>query len=325
IESWINERVTNETRGAIFSVYLIITQLAMIAGQYVIVVAAPEGHFPFMVAAILFALAILPTALSTAQSPAPLEQVRLNLKELYVNSPAALIGVFLAGGIAGAWQNFAPVFGTMNGMSNTAIASMLSLAILGSALAQYPFGWLSDRIDRRLVMIGVGAAGAVIVTAAGFQPVGTQAPGLLFFVLMCMTGAFIYPIYAILVAHANDHAAPEDYIQVSSGLLMVYGTGTMAGPIITARMTTLFGAGGLFITIAALNLAIAAYAAWRLTRRPAPAESDTMDFQTYAPATAQTPQSYTLAPSAEAAEEAAEAADTDREAGAPAEARTGGR
>ncbi len=308
IESWINGRVTNETRGAIFSVYLIITQLAMIAGQYAIVVAAPETDRPFMIAAILFALAILPTALSKAPSPEPLEQVHVKLKELYVNSPAALVGVFLAGGIAGSWQNFAPVFGAMSGMSNTAIATMVSLAILGSAVFQYPFGWLSDRIDRRIVMIGIGAAGAVIVAATAFMQVDAQSPGLAFFALMAMTGAFIYPIYAILVAHANDHAAPEDYVQVSSGLLMVYGVGTMAGPILTARITAWYGAGGMFITIALLNLAIAAYTAWRLTRRPAPSDEETMDFQTFAPATALTPQSYTLAPSAEVAEEAAEAA-----------------
>ncbi|MCG6856485.1 MAG: MFS transporter [Salaquimonas sp.] len=308
IESWINERVTNETRGAIFSVYLIITQLAMIAGQYVIVIAAPGTEKPFMIAAILFALAILPTALSKSPSPEPLEQVKLDLKGLYINSPAALIGVFLAGGIAGSWQNFAPVFGTMSGMSNTAIATMLSLAILGSAAFQYPFGWLSDRIDRRLVMIGIGAVGGIIVTGTGFMPVDSKAPGIVFYLLMAMTGAFIYPIYAILVAHANDHAAPEEYIHVSSGLLIVYGTGTMAGPIISARVIQWFGPGGMFITIAAMNLAIAAYAAWRLTRRPAPPEEEAMEFQTFAPATAQTPQSYTLAPAAEAAEEAAEAA-----------------
>ena len=315
IESWINVRVTNETRGAIFSVYLVITQLAMIAGQYVIVFAAPETDRPFMIAAILFALAILPMALSKSPSPEPLEQVKLNLRELYVNSPAALVGVFLAGAIAGAWQNFSPVFGNMSGMSNTAIATMLSLAILGSALFQYPFGRLSDKIDRRYVMVGIGIGGAVIGLTTGFWRFDPASPGIVFFSLMLLTGAFIYPVYAVLVAHANDHAAPEDYVHVSSSLLMVYGTGTMVGPLVTARATDWFGAGGLFITIAAMNLAIALHSGWRLVRRPAPPEEEAMEFQTLAPATAQTPQSYVLAPSAEAAEEMAETAAEDIQAG----------
>lgn len=309
IESWINERVTNESRGAIFSIYLIVTQLGIIAGQYVIVFASPETTAPFMIAAILFCLAILPTALSTAQTPAPLEQVTLNVASLYRNSPVALIGVVLAGAIAGAWQNFAPVFGAMSGLSNTSIATLLALAMLGSAVLQYPFGWISDRTDRRHVMIGIGLAGAVVCTIAAFFPVAAPRPGIAFFSLMVLTGAFIYPIYAILVAHANDHAPPQDYVQVSSSLLMVYGVGTMIGPILTARTTALFGAGGIFVTVAAMNLAIALYAGWRLTRRPAPAARDVAEFQALAPAPAQTPQSYTLAPSAEAAEEAAQHAE----------------
>ncbi|MEZ5790462.1 MAG: MFS transporter [Nitratireductor sp.] len=108
IESWLNERVGNESRGALFAIYAMITMAGVMTGQYVILFVDPGSQTAFMVAAILFALAILPTALSTAQSPQALTEVRLNIVDLYRNSPVALIGIFLAGSIAGAWQSFAP-------------------------------------------------------------------------------------------------------------------------------------------------------------------------------------------------------------------------
>ena len=110
IESWLNERISDENRGAMFSVYMIISQGAYMLGQYFLVLAEPEKETLFMIAAILYALAILPTALSKAQSPAPLTEVKLNFPRLFKNSPASVIGAFTAGMIAGAFGSFAPVF-----------------------------------------------------------------------------------------------------------------------------------------------------------------------------------------------------------------------
>ncbi len=239
IESWLNERVTNETRGAVFSFYLIVTQVGIIAGQYVIVFAPPDGLYAFMAAAMLFASAILPIALSTAPMPSPIAETRLNVAKLYRNSPASVVGVLLAGMLAGAWQNFAPVYATMNGLATVFISTILALSMVGSALSQYPMGRISDHVDRRFVMVAVGIGGAITCFyAAGYQ-VDAADPGIEFFVLMALVGAFVYPIYAVLVAHANDYARTDEYVEVSSGLLIVYGVGTMIGPLATARATVM--------------------------------------------------------------------------------------
>ena len=138
IESWLNERVTNETRGRIFSIYMIVSMSAMMSGQFAMPLARPETPTPFMLGAILFALAIIPTALSRAPSPKPLADVKLDLPSAFRNVPTAAVGVFLAGVIAGSWNNMAPVFGERIGFSTAEIATLLAITQAGGIALQYP-------------------------------------------------------------------------------------------------------------------------------------------------------------------------------------------
>ncbi|MEZ5790463.1 MAG: MFS transporter [Nitratireductor sp.] len=190
----------------------------------------------------------------------------------------------------------------MSGLSNVNVANVMAIVMVGSILFQYPMGRISDKMDRRIVMIAVGIGGALVCSFAAIHEIDGNNPGWLFFGLMMLAGGFIYPIYTILVAHANDHADPADYVHVSASMYLIYGMGSMAGPIITARTTAIFGAGGMFITIAAMNAMIAAYAAWRMTRRRRVKPDETTSVQPIAPLpgqTPQTPQTFELMPSPE--------------------------
>ncbi len=296
-ESWLNERVTNEQRGSMFSFYQIITLLAMAGGQYLLVIAEPERETLFMVAAILFALAVVPTAVSSAQSPAPLTHVSLDLPALFRNSPAAVVAAFLSGSIASAWTIFGPVFGQKVGLSTTLIATMLSAALLGSILFQYPLGKLSDKIDRRFVMVLagiIGAAAGTIMTMLAKD--GTYGP--LFYAAVVLYGGVIYSIYSLAVAHANDYADADDFVKIASGLLLVYGFGTMVGPLFTAQLMDILGPSGIFTFTTIAHTLFAAYALYRWFRRSQASEEDRVDFQTVGLARATTPESYNLDPRA---------------------------
>ena len=294
-ESWLNERVSNEQRGSLFSIYAITTMLAMAGGQFLLVVAEPTRDTLFMVAAILFALAVVPTAISKAQSPAPLTSVRLDVKGLFRNSPAAVVGAFLSGVISSAWTNFGPVFGQQVGMSSALIATLLASALLGSVLFQYPLGKLSDMIDRRYVMVIAGIMGI----AAGSMMAGlsqTSSFSGLFFVAVVLYGGVIYSIYSLAVAHANDFADSSNFVKISSGLLLVYGFGTMIGPLFTAQMMDMFGPSGVFTTTTIAHTIFAAYALYRTFRRRQVSEEERTDFRTIGLARANTPESYVLDP-----------------------------
>lgn len=300
IESWLNERLTNESRGSVFSVYMIVSLAAMMIGQYLLIVARPETQTLFMVGAILYALAVLPTALSKAQSPAPLTQVKFDLVKLFLNSPAAVVSSIVAGILSGAWANFAPVFAKLSGMSNTNIANILVFAMIGSIIFQLPIGRLSDMMDRRYIMIGTSFLGALAgFFLAGLTIVNGQ-PDFIFFAGIIVFGGFIYSIYSLAVAHANDHANPEDFVETSSGLLILFGVGSMIGPMAMAPIMDALGPTGLFTGMGAAHVLLAAFILFRVGLRSLPKDHETVDFQSVPIGKAQTPETYVLDPRADA-------------------------
>ena len=298
IESWLNERISNENRGTMFSVYLIISQVAFMGGQYALIIADPKTETLFMIAAVLYALAVLPTALSKAQSPAPLNQVRLDIKGLYRNSPASVIGAIVAGVIVGAYQSFAPVYGVERGMSSANIANMMVLVMLGATLLQFPLGKASDMMDRRYVMIALSLTGAATCFMLSGYTFDGNSPGIVFFSLMVLLGGFVYPLYGLVTAHANDYADAEDFVKVSSGLLILYGSGTMIGPLITGPIMEKLGTGALFQVIGFSHFVLACYISYRLLRRARPDDLETMDYQNTP--MGQTTETYSLDPRSDA-------------------------
>lgn len=293
IESWLNEKATNVTRGSVFSIYMMVTMAGLTTGQYILPLGNAATTELFIIAALFFAFAVLPTTLSSAQSPQPLSQASLDLKKLFANSPAAVIGNVIAGLVTGAWFSLGAVFGQDIGLSNGGIATMLAAATVGAVTLQYPIGRLSDRTDRRNVMIMAGifgvlaAVGAIIIV-----PLNSAAVYPFSFVL----GFVMFPIYGLNVAHANDYAEPDDFVSTSGGLLIIYGFGSMAGPLIAAVLMQLFGPAGFYVNMAASFAVYAAYAYYRRSRR-APADmEDRLDYRSFSYGKTPTPQTFELDP-----------------------------
>lgn len=296
IESWLNERVTNESRGTVFAVYLMVTYLGITAGQLGVGVGDPGTSTLFMVGAILFSLAILPTALSTAASPRPLTRVRIDLPRLFHNSPVAFLTVLLVGVINGAFGTLAAVWGRRIGLPTSLIALMMAMTVVSGAVTQLPAGRISDRTDRRYVIAGAAIAAAL----AGFAIVALKPtePWLVLTLVGCY-GALTYPIYGLAVAHANDYADASEFVAVSGGLLLLYGAGTMFGPLAAGAAMTRVGPEALFLVTALSHVSIAAYAIYRTYKRAPIPESVREAFKTAPSAPVATPASAELDPRAE--------------------------
>jgi MFS family permease len=296
IESWLNERATNESRGTIFAVYLMVTYLAITAGQLGVGAGDPATTTLFMSGAILFCLAVLPTALSTAASPRPLAQVKIDLRRLFLNSPVAFLTVLMVGVINGAFGTLAAVWGTRIGLSTGTIALMMGITVVSGAVTQVPVGRISDRTDRRYVITGAalaaGLAGLAIVVLEPSHPA-------LVLTLTGIYGALTYPIYGLAVAHANDYAEASDFVAVSGGLLLLYGAGTMVGPLAASAAMTAAGPEALFIVTAVSHATIAGYAVFRTFRRAPVPESVRDSFRNVPSPRATTPQTAALDPRAE--------------------------
>lgn len=296
IESWLNERATNETRGTVFSLYLTVTYLAVVGGQFLVAAGDPRETELFMLGAIFFCLAVLPTALSTAASPRPLQQARLDPGKLFSNSPVAVVTVVLVGVVNGAFGTLAAVFATEFGLSPALVALMMGITIVAGAITQLPAGRLSDHTDRRYV-IAAAAGGAALAGLAVFLLQPRDAALLL--AMTAIYGGLTYPIYGLAVAHANDFAEPGDFVAVSGGLLLLYGFGTMVGPLAASAAMTGLGPAALFLVTAVAQTAIAAYALYRATRRAPVPEAQRDAFLTVPSPRAITPQTAALDPRSE--------------------------
>jgi MFS family permease len=297
IESWLNERATNESRGAIFSFYISITLFGVVGGQMMVPFADVSTPILFMICGILYCLAIIPTAVSRAASPQPLKRVRLDLKGLYRNSPVSFIAILLIGTANGAYGTLVAVFGARAGLTEDMIAIMVSVTILAGAVAQFPAGRLSDRMDRRYVLAGLAGLGAVAgVGLSLFQPANVY----MILILVSLYGAAANALYPIAVAHANDHASSEDFVKISGGLLLLYGVGTIIGPTLGGPVMTWLGPHALFAVTALSHILVTAYAIFR-SRIRAPVPVEERDSYAGSPALAPsltTPESLLLNPRA---------------------------
>ncbi len=268
VESWLNEQSTAENRGRVFSIYQMVHFAASTGGQFLLVLRPPDDFFFFALAGIFYCLAILPTALSTARSPAPLSTTRLEVVALYRNSPVSFAASGLIGMANGAFGTLGPVYGIQIGLPVRDIATLMAAALLAGSLIQFPLGWLSDRTDRRRVLAGIALGATLVgVTIALLQPrpIGVVLP------LIAIFGMLIYPMWAIAVAHANDFAEPESFVGIAGGLLLLYGIGTAIGPIAAAAIMDTWRPDALFAFTAAAHGLVAAYAAYRITQRSVPA------------------------------------------------------
>ncbi|WP_128292423.1 MFS transporter [Afifella aestuarii] len=296
IESWLNERATNENRGMIFGIYMTITYVAIVVGQMLVAIGDPARDTSFMVGAIFFCLALLPLSLSRAAVPQPLAGVTLDLKRLFQNSPVGFVATLLVGVANGAFGTLGPLFGFQIGLGTAHIATLMSIAIIAGALIQMPAGRLSDRIDRRFMIGGAALLASIIgMGIAVFAPHNPIVLSLAF----ALYGGTSYALYSLAVAHANDFASDLSFVQVSSGLLLLYGIGTMAGPLVASGTMETFGPEGLFVTTAVAHFAMAVFSVYRTTRRAPPPQHERETFSAVPSPRMLTPQTAVLQPDPE--------------------------
>ncbi|MGR3493384.1 MAG: MFS transporter [Shimia sp.] len=292
VESWLSDRATPQSRGRIFGIYSMVNLLAMTGGQLAISLGDVSSFTFFAIAAMIYATALIPTALSTSQAPPPLTQVRLDIKALYRNSPVAVVGVCLVGLANGAFGTLAAVYADRVGLAVATIALFASIPVLAGAACQIPVGYASDRMDRRKVL---AATVVVAIIASALFIVLVPEGRTLNLIFVGVFGAAIFAMYPVIVAHANDHAPPGTAIQVSGGLLLTYGAGSIIGPLAAGYAMASYGPRALFITILIAHVVMLAYTLWRVTRRAAVIPEAKGTFQPTAPTRNETPGTVALA------------------------------
>jgi MFS family permease len=265
--------------------------LGQAAGQFLINLGEQAPALPYMAASMLLSLAVVPVALTRILQPAIVQRAPLAVRRLYAISPLGIVGATVTGVMLGAFYALGAVYVRRLGLDISHAAFFMSTVILGGVVLQWPLGWLSDRFDRRRVIIG-GFAAAVAVSVA-IVALGSAGAPLL--VLGALFGGVAFALYPLCVAHTNDHLSSEDRVGASGGLVLAYSLGAAIGPLAGAIAMDAMGTDGLFAFIALCATCAAFFAIWRERTAPAVPSDRQQPFQTL-PRT--TPMSAALDPHA---------------------------
>lgn len=265
IESWLNAKADANSRGRVFAIYMVVNLAALAVGQLLLTIGEAENFKLFALVAILFALSLVPTALVRVRTPEVHQPTGLGLGELIGQTSSAVAGCFAMGVIGGAFWGMAPVMVTELGYDEDRTAIFMFAAIVGGMLLQIPLGRWSDGRDRRHVLAAVAALAAVasagVLLATG-APFGALAGTALVF------GAFYFPLYGLAVARAHDVLRPEQALEATRGLMLVFGIGAALGPFLAGLVMGALGPSALFGWFASVFAGFAVFAIWRITCTP---------------------------------------------------------
>lgn len=275
LESWLNQKANPESRSTALAAYMIALYCGQAAGQFLLNLGDNSPDLPFMVSAILLSVALLPVLLTRLEQPKIEAVSPFSIRRLYKVSPLGIVGTLVNGAILGAFYALGAVYIQRIGMGLSQVALFTSCVIAGGVALQYPLGILSDRFDRRLVVIACFLAVAAICAPLSLlvlPPLGTIALGSLF-------GGFAFALYPLCVAHSNDHLDEQERVGASSGLVLTYSAGAVAGPLFGSAGMGLLGPPGLFAVIGALALIGGVFGIWRSFVRPSVPAEDQQAFQ----------------------------------------------
>jgi len=267
LESWLNDRAGNETRGRVFALYLSVNFGGLMIGQLLFATARPESFVLFSLAAVFYALCLAPVGLTDLKQPAPAPVPKLRPMRLFRISPVGVAGCITVGLANNAIWTMAPVYAQAQGLSTGSIALFMVAFTLGGTLVQVPVGRLSDRMDRRWVIAGTCAlAAAAGIAIALFLGHGR-------WVMLAAIGGFgvlMLPMYGLSVAHANDRIPRADFVECSATLLLINSIASVVGPTVAAGVMDAFGTPTLFFFTASVHIAMLIFTAVRLRQKEAP-------------------------------------------------------
>ena len=276
IESWLNDRATNETRGRIFSTYMTVTYLAMIAGQWLYSTGRASSYSLFSQSAIIYALCLIPVGLTRLPPPKPGPIPMLRPLRMFRLSPVGVAGCTAVGFANAAIWALAPIYAHDHHLTRSLLAAFMSAFTLGGALIQVPLGRLSDRMDRRILIAGVCVAAAAAGVALYLYGGQSRTLALL---LVAVFGVTALPLYGLSVAHANDRLPREMFVEASATLLLINAVASVAGPILGAFVMAREGSAALFLYTAAVHVCLFAFTIMRLFMSPAPREETRDHFE----------------------------------------------
>lgn len=247
IESWLNGNATPQNRGSILSIYTTLNLVMVMCGQQLFSLGNLDDTLLFSLAAIFISIAIIPVSLTRSAAPTAVNQVKVNMFKVWEHSHIALIGAIVAGLVTGAFWSLAPIYAKDNSFDSAQLGLYLSATVLGGACFQLPLGRISDKFDRRIVLMYMALFGSCFSLIFVFLPHFTASfAGWSATISAFFWGGTCMTLYAICLAHANDNATSNEFVEISSAMLITLGLSSAIGAPLASLAMTFMGSNGLY-------------------------------------------------------------------------------
>ena len=284
VESWLNDRATNKTRGKVLSIYMIITFIGIGLGVLLLNFNNPKNYEPFILVSLLLSMALVPILLTKRKPPTFKKISSIKIKELYNISPLATFSMFCTGFIHPAIFTLGAVYGALMNFSVLEISLYMFLITVSGAIFQWPIGYLSDRFDRRLILIITTLIGSFLCILCFFSV--SKSPDfinlssnwktlvqhisnhrMLFYIFISLYAGMCLPLFSLNLAYVNDFLPKEKFVSAGSGMQIIFGISAMIAPFACSFFMKSFGPNGLFIYLFIFHTAIGLFGIYRMTRR----------------------------------------------------------
>ena len=305
-ESWLNDRSSNKNRGKVLSIYMIILYGSMGLGMFMLNFSSPEKFQPFILISVLMSAALLPILLTKRKPPQFKKIQSMSLRDLYNSSPLGMVSAVLYGIVQSALFTLLAVYAAAMNFSIFDISLVTFLLAISGAVSQYPVGYISDKFDRRKVIIYSTFGAAIFAFLAIFSvgtmylPEGLGSSKLWFYIFLVLFSVCSLPMFSLILAHTNDFITRDKFVAAGAGLQFAFGLGAISGPFLCSLLMGLVGNNGFFVFLIFFHCVIGFYGIHRMKVRPS---EDNPDSQFVAVPTSITPVGLELNPSAEPIEE----------------------
>jgi len=269
MESWLNDKSNNQTRGKILSVYMVITFVFVGLGQLLLNVSNPIKVDLFILVSVLLSFSLLPILLSSTEQPDITNPKSFSLREFYILSPLGFIGALFIGLSHSAVFGYGAIYATTRGLSILEVSIFMVIITSFGALSQWPIGYLSDRIDRRILLIGatlVASGLSIVIVISSYLSL------IIFFIFTAIFSSMCLPMYALTLAHVNDFLEQDEIVSVSSLFTRLVGVGSILGPILVANIMGLVGSNGFFVYLFVVHGILGLFGIYRMAKRTKPTD-----------------------------------------------------
>jgi len=278
VEGWLNSISSNENRGQIFSIHMIVVWAGLALGQGLFVVDDPAGVSLFLLASILLSVSLIPILLTEIKAPETDAQESLGLQALWKASPSGVATIGLSGLASAGFFGVGTIYAIKAGLSVSETALFMTLFIGFGAVSQWPLGWLSDKIDRRkVILLCCSSVISICIVLASFEFTNT-----ILLILSALVGAFTLPLYSLGVAQANDRLEPKQMISASGTIVLVFSVFAALGPFTMSYFLELFEMFGFMLYMGIVHLVIAVTVLIMMMINQNVDESERTDFQVMA-------------------------------------------